>query len=350
MTLQKSDNNMNQLQIENEQLKQQIDILTIDNKKRDRLEDSLFSPKHFEHYMNIARIFSKSGLTPKAYIGKPDDCFIAMSTGYQLGLSIEQSLQDIAVINGRPVVWGDGMLAIVMGHPSLEYIKENLLNDDKGNIVAAQCIIKRRGHEEHSVVFSIDDAKKAGLLNKPGPWTQYPTRMLQMRARGWACRDKFPDALRGIKMAEEVNDYIEGEVVPNRKSTPTKAQDRLNNLLQSKGTQNAQPKIVDITPQENNPVNYQATHSKNSKETAMDNESQEMGAVGIQKTVSDDPNDSKPITDELLDEISGKMTDVGFDSERMTKALNYFEVDCIESMTIGMAKRFLKMLERPVKN
>jgi hypothetical protein len=52
----------------------------------------------------------------------------------------------------------------------------------------------------------MDDAKAAGLQGKQGPWTQYPKRMRQMRARAFALRDVFPDVLRGLPVAEEVMD------------------------------------------------------------------------------------------------------------------------------------------------
>src|SRR3546814_4979258 len=58
----------------------------------------------------------------------------------------------------------------------------------------------------------MDDAKKAGRAGKQGPWSQYPQRMRQMRARAWAMRDGFADVLKGIGIAEEVRDFpvVEG--------------------------------------------------------------------------------------------------------------------------------------------
>jgi hypothetical protein len=54
--------------------------------------------------------------------------------------------------------------------------------------------------------FSIGEAKRASLLGKPGPWQEYPSRMLRMRARSFAARDAFPDVLRGIRAVEELRD------------------------------------------------------------------------------------------------------------------------------------------------
>ena len=78
----------------------------IQAKKASRLEDSLFSPMLFPHYQKVAETLSKSGVIPNAYRGKPEDVFVAIAMGYQLGFPVEQSLQDIAVINGRPCLWG----------------------------------------------------------------------------------------------------------------------------------------------------------------------------------------------------------------------------------------------------
>jgi hypothetical protein len=117
-----------------------------------------------------------------------------------------QALQSIAVVNGRPSVFGDAALAVCKASPVCEFVDEGI--DGDGESMAAMCIAKRRGYEKATVVrFSVSDAKKAGLWGKAGPWSQYPKRMLQMRARGFALRDAFPDVLRGLVTAEEAQDY-----------------------------------------------------------------------------------------------------------------------------------------------
>lgn len=125
---------------------------------------------------------------------------VAFQMGAELGLRPLQALQNIAVINGRPCLWGDAMLALVTGHPEFVDIHEEI-GDDR-----ATCTVKRRNRTAVTRSFTMADAKKAGLADKAGPWQQYPRRMLQMRARGFALRDAFPDALRGIVSAEEARD------------------------------------------------------------------------------------------------------------------------------------------------
>jgi hypothetical protein len=95
---------------------------------------------------------------------------------------------------------------LVLGSPVCEFVKEDL--DGDGDAMTAACAAKRRGYESATVVkFSVADAKRAGLWGKSGPWTQYPKRMLQLRARGFALRDAFPDVLKGLVTAEEAQDY-----------------------------------------------------------------------------------------------------------------------------------------------
>jgi hypothetical protein len=70
----------------------------------------------------------------------------------------------------------------------------------------ATCTVWRKGGTKHTQSFSQADAQKAGLWGKSGPWTQYPKRMLQMRARGFALRSQFADALAGLITREEAED------------------------------------------------------------------------------------------------------------------------------------------------
>ena len=77
-----------------------------------------------------------------------------------------------------------------------------------GDDVTAVCRVKRRGLEAAETAFSMADARRAGLLDKAGPWKQYPARMMRFRARSFALRDQFGDALRGLLSTEEAQDVV----------------------------------------------------------------------------------------------------------------------------------------------
>lgn len=190
------------------------------------VKTTLLTPSNLKEAMEYAAIIANSAMVPKTYQGKAGDILVAVQMGAELGLKPIQALQNIAVINGKPSVYGDALLALVQAHPSFEDIKE--WYDEKIN--TAFCRVKRKNQTEHTVSFNIEDAKKAGLWGKSGPWTQYPKRMMQMRARGFALRDKFADALGGLITVEEAQDY---QVVdtPEKDVTPITKTDMLSNKL-----------------------------------------------------------------------------------------------------------------------
>lgn len=153
--------------------------------------------------INLAEMVAKSQLVPAQYRGKPSDALVAMLMGRELGLNPIQALQSIAVINGKPSIYGDALVAIMQSHPAFGGMEEEF--DDE--TMTATCTVWRKGGSRHTEKFSHADAKTAGLAGKSGPWTQYPKRMLMWRARGFAIRAQFADALAGLITREEAEDY-----------------------------------------------------------------------------------------------------------------------------------------------
>ena len=165
------------------------------------------SPKNFDEAWNIASIMADSQMIPKAFQKRPQDVVVAMMWAHSLGIPTVQGLNYIAVINGKPSMYGDGLLAVVMASGQMADFQESFVGSDKE--LTAICKVTRKGLTTPFIgSFSIADAETAGLLNKPGPWKQYPKRMLKMRARAFALRDAFPDVLSGMGSAEEQVDII----------------------------------------------------------------------------------------------------------------------------------------------
>jgi hypothetical protein len=173
----------------------------------------------FDDAFRFAKMVSASEFAPKDFKGKPESCLLAIQHGAEVGLSPMQSLQSIAVINGRPTIWGDAALALVQASPVCEYVRE--CTEGEGDNLTAVCEVKRRGYPSPTITrFSVADAKKAGLWGKSGPWQSYPQRMLALRSRGFALRNAFADALRGLITAEEAQDYPQAEPLTNTVKEP----------------------------------------------------------------------------------------------------------------------------------
>ena len=168
------------------------------------MSNLILRPSTFTELANFATMASKSSLVPQGYRNKPEDIMLAVQMGSELGLAPMQAIQNIAVIQGRPAVWGDALIGLCRASAVCEDIVER--TEGEGDAMVAVCVAKRKGATPVTVRFSVADAKRAGLWGKQGPWQQYPVRMLQMRARGFALRDAFPDVLKGIVTAEEAQD------------------------------------------------------------------------------------------------------------------------------------------------
>lgn len=165
----------------------------------------------------FAELLQRGGMLPKGTT--VEGAVVAILAGARLGLDPFQAVQGIATINGRPAIWGDTLVAIVKASGQVEDERVEYVpirRDCKG----VRYTVKRKGiATPYEGTFTLADADKAGLRGKPGPWTQYPERMMLARARAFALRDGFADILRGMRVAEE-----ERDVVATVEATPQSAE------------------------------------------------------------------------------------------------------------------------------
>lgn len=144
--------------------------------------------------------------------------------GMEVGLPPMQALQTITIINGRPLVWGDAVPALLWraGFRLKEWV------DGEGDARTAHCEIARPDGATIARAFSVADAKRARLwdarekitrkgrggstytVDNDAPWHRFPERMMAMRARGFAVKDGASDVTRGLYLREE---YEENEIV-----------------------------------------------------------------------------------------------------------------------------------------
>ena len=176
------------------------------------------SVEEVKAFRDKLKFMFENGVLPKSYLDvkaneKDKECTLiseaslnrAMATisyGKALGLTPEMSLTHCMNVNGHMSIYGDAINAIIYSSGLLkrktEYFDEETMT--------AVCIIERKDIAgEETRTFSFEDAKIAGLWGK-GVWRQYPKRMAQMRARGFAYRDVFPDLLHGMITTEEAMD------------------------------------------------------------------------------------------------------------------------------------------------
>ena len=183
-------------------------------------------PGDYDALLRLARGLVRSGLVPKGLevgtnnneemlIGRVAICIAA---GMRLGQDAIWSLSNVMIVNNRPCVFGDAIPGLLFASGKVASVADAVVGtgDERGHVHT----LARVGVPGTFVGrFSVADAKRAGLWGKAGPWTNYPDRMLKVRARAFAARDGFADVLQGLGIAEEQLDVVgEIEAVAPRQS------------------------------------------------------------------------------------------------------------------------------------
>lgn len=161
-----------------------------------------------------------------------------MLKGYELGLSVTASFEFIHVIQGKPGLSPRGALALLHSHPDIEKVEiRRLTKKEDSSYLGHSCTIKRKNGFEYTAQFTLEDAKRAGLVKPDSGWTKYPEQMCMWRAVGFAADVAAPDITAGMttimKMPEELGVVItdNGEVI-DMQAVPAKPQITLDQLLE----------------------------------------------------------------------------------------------------------------------
>ena len=162
------------------------------------------APRTLTEAMEFAQMMAQSELVPRHFRGKPGDVLIAVQMGAEVGLAPMAAIQNIAVINGKPGMYGDGGKAVLLAKGCI--IEEDDIADVEKNGFA-RCKITRKGRPPVERTYSVENARTAGLWGKDGPWRTNPYRQMAWRAFWFAARDAAADLLKGIGGAEELGDY-----------------------------------------------------------------------------------------------------------------------------------------------
>lgn len=166
-------------------------------------------PQTFSEALELADRLAKSNLVPNSFRGKPGDIIVAIQWGAEIGLRPLQSLNSVAIINGRPGIFGDAALALVWASGlCLSY--DDCIEGNPDDPMAWVGVARSWRNGTPTPIerrFSTTDARRANLWGKAGPWKEYPRRMLPLRARGFLLRDLYPDVLRGTITVEELHDF-----------------------------------------------------------------------------------------------------------------------------------------------
>lgn len=291
--------------------------------------------QNVDELMKLATILYHGGASQIEGCGRPEAVAHVILAGAEVGLSPTQSLSTIMLVNGKTSVYGDGALALVMASGLMEEFKE--WNDGEGDNLTYYCQTRRKGETESITrSFSVTQAKTAELWGKR-TWKKFPERMQQMRPRGYALRDKFPDVLRGLMIWEEIVDVVPDVNVVNTTATvvvagSTSNQHEIRMVAAHVDTASATPAPV------------QSTATPTPVVTA---------ATVTPSTSSSSPDPNGPVTDAQKEEFltirnlvmaSKAITDKVGQKAEWEQALAPYGVSSVGQMTFGLAAKVIDEL------
>jgi hypothetical protein len=145
--------------------------------------------KEMAPVMHQSRMFGVSSVEQAA---------ATMIKGFEVGFGFAASFDLIQVVQGRPGVSPRGCMALILNSPHIKSIDVKQLTDSKGNYVGHECTMERVGGFKYTVRFTMEDAKRAGLIKPDSGWEKYPENMCQWRAIGFCADVVAPDVTAGL--------------------------------------------------------------------------------------------------------------------------------------------------------
>jgi hypothetical protein len=171
------------------------------------LAPSPITPTSFAEVRELATLAVKSGLLSEA-ISTPEAAFVIIATGLELGLSPMQSLRGIHVIEGKPVLSADLLVALAKRSPDCVYFRLVESTYER----ATYETMRRGDPKPTTLTWTLEDARRADLVHKR-TWKAHPAAMLRARCAAALARAVFPDLLLGVyeeSEGEEIKESNKG--------------------------------------------------------------------------------------------------------------------------------------------
>jgi len=159
--------------------------------------------KTLDVVLRKAEILLKSGMLPKELNTKEKIAVLIMKAK-ELNMPALEAISHLYVVNQKVAIDSSGMLALILRSGLAKKIHFG------GDGTSAWCEMERKdGVISFKYTFTIEDAKRAGLLSKES-WQKYTKELLIARAISGCARKVFPDVVGGLYTVEELG----GEEVP----------------------------------------------------------------------------------------------------------------------------------------
>lgn len=160
--------------------------------------------------MELSPIIYKSRLFG---VNSPEQAAVIMLKGFELGMSLTASFEFVQVVLGKPGLSPRGAMALLVNHPEITKIDVKRLTKDDGSFYGYECTMIRKNGFQFTSQFTMDDAKRAGVVKVDSGWATYPENMCRWRCIGFVADMVAPDIICGMsammKMPEQFGAAID---------------------------------------------------------------------------------------------------------------------------------------------
>lgn len=163
----------------------------------------------------LAQMLETSSFNNSRNPMKQGDYFLIMLKGLAVGLDPIIAVDFISVIQGKPVIDGKGLLALILNAKKRGEVEDIIIDSQEEYCTVT---IKRKGMTAHSETFTLADARRMKttswengqkqtipLIEKDN-WKQQPRTMLKWRAVAACARAHCADIIGGLYSKEEITD------------------------------------------------------------------------------------------------------------------------------------------------
>lgn len=144
---------------------------------------------------------SKSSIIPVSLRNRPADIMVIMMMAHEMDIPPMQAINGINVINGRPTISPQLMIALIR-----RKIPDAIIKVEEG-VLTCSCFMARSSSKVHmdqgfTAKWDMEKATKMGLAAKDN-YLKQPQTMIRWRTVGEAARQIFPDILSGLYLPDE---------------------------------------------------------------------------------------------------------------------------------------------------
>lgn len=180
-------------------------------------------PRTVAECVDLAERLATSELLPKALRNKVPDVLMTIMAGQEMGLAPMAALRSFHVIEGKPVMGADGLVAVVLGSGKAVYFER--IEETDTSVTYETLRVGAKAPKRCTWTMA---QAKAAALDKKDNWRLYPRPMLAARAKAELARDVYPDVVAGCYIDDETSDWtppsrnddaIDADIVGETKSS-----------------------------------------------------------------------------------------------------------------------------------